>query len=84
MLPHIRKSYGAAMIAVLIRFGVFALATTWFTFFVLTQGPFTTDFGATYGAISAWLMVIVSAIAVYAFWASRGGAPLMGQAAPAA
>jgi serine/threonine-protein kinase len=63
----------------LIRFGLLALVATW-VFALLTNFPLTTQASAWYAGISLAGILLMAAIAFYAFYTSLGGRPVFGGA----
>ena len=68
----------ALYMAVLVRFGVLAMAVAFLTNAVLTQGALTADLSKVYASTSVWLLVLVGGFAVLGFYASRDRQPLFG------
>ena len=62
----------------LIYFGLLAQITAFLINFILGQGVLTADFSKLYATTSIWLMLLVAGIAVFGFYASRAGQPLLG------
>jgi serine/threonine-protein kinase len=69
----------AVYMVVLVRYGVLAMVVAFFANAVLTQGTLTADFSKMYATTSVWLMLLVTAMAVFGFYASRAGEPLFGR-----
>ena len=70
----------AIVVAVLVRFGLLASATLWFTFLALLVAPLTLDWSAWYAGRSFALLGFFAAMLVAAFYTSLGGKPLFGRA----
>jgi serine/threonine-protein kinase len=64
---------------VLLRFGLLALAVTFYTFLMMEVFPLTTDFSRPYAGTSIVLLLAIAAVAAYGFYASRGDEPLFGR-----
>ena len=62
----------------LIYFGLLAQVTAFLINFILGQGVLTLVFSKLYATTSVWLMLLVAGIAVFGFYASRAGQPLLG------
>jgi len=69
----------AAYMAVLVYFGMFAQMMAFLTNFILGQGGLTVDLSKQYATTSVWLLLLVTGIAVFGFYASRAGEPLFGK-----
>jgi len=65
---------------IMIRFGFFAFAVWGFIGGLITQALLTSDFGAWYGQSSLVVLVVFSALALWAFRTSLGGRPLLAKA----
>jgi hypothetical protein len=63
----------AAIVIILLRFGLVALAISIFVVFLLPRVPITTDFSAWYAGSTLFTLLAVLALAAYAFHASLGG-----------
>ena len=64
----------------MIRFGLLTLVANFVFWYVLTNFPLTTQSSAWYAGISLAGILILAAIAFYAFYASLGGRPAFGGA----
>ncbi len=72
----------AALIATLVvltllRFGLVGLGAMHFVGFLLHGAPLTPDFSAWYSGHGLFIVLVVLALAVWGFWAARGGGPLL-------
>ncbi len=70
----------ALVFAVLLRFGLLALAVMFYTFLATEVIPLTTDSSRPYAGASAVLLLAIAALSTYGFYASRGDEPLFGRA----
>jgi serine/threonine-protein kinase len=70
----------ALYMVVLVRYGVLAMVVAFFVSFVLGQGVLTADFSKVYASTSVWLLMLIVALAVLGFYASRDRQPLFGNA----
>jgi hypothetical protein len=61
----------------MVRFGLLTLAVQGSVGVFIQYGLLTNDFGAWYGESSLVVVVVVSALAVWAFRTSLGGRPLL-------
>jgi Protein kinase domain len=75
---------GSVTMVVFLRFGLLALASALFANQVLNTVPLTIDLSRPHGGISALAMLIVAAMAVYAFYISRAGAGMFRRLLPPA
>ena len=64
----------------LIRFGLLTLVANFVFWYVLTNFPLTTQGSAWYAGISLAGILLMAAIALYAFYTSLGGRPVFGGA----
>lgn len=69
----------SAMVFVIFRFGLLATITLFFVNFVLGSAVVTLDAGKWFSPASAALLMLLTALAVYGFYSSRGGEPLLGR-----
>jgi len=69
----------SGIVFMMLRFGLLTTMTFFVVNFLLTSAPVTLDPGRWYFSTSTTLLLIVSALAVYGFYASRGGEPLFGR-----
>jgi hypothetical protein len=69
----------AAYMLVLVHFGVLAQVMAFLINFIVGQGGLTADLSKLYAPTSVWLMVLVTGLAVFGFYASRTGEPLFGK-----
>ena len=67
----------------LIYFGLLAQTTAFLINFILGHGALAADSSKLYATTSVWLMLLVAGIAVFGFYASRAGQPLLGTFAEA-
>jgi predicted Ser/Thr protein kinase len=65
------------MVLMMVRFGLLALVVTGTVGVFIERGLLTNDFGAWYGESSLVVVVVVSALALWAFRTSLGGRPLL-------
>jgi hypothetical protein len=70
----------ALMFGVLLRFGLLSLMVTFYTFMAMEAIPLATDLSRPYASSSVLLMMAITAVAAYGFYASRGDEPLFGRA----
>jgi len=63
----------------MLRFGLLTTMTFFAVNFLLQIGVITLDPSLWFFPASTTLLLIVSALAVYGFYASRGGEPLLGK-----
>ena len=64
-------------VLMMVRFGLLALVVTGAVGVFIEHGLLTNDFGAWYGESSLVVVVVVSALALWAFRTSLGGRPLL-------
>ena len=69
----------SAMVFVVVRFGLLATVTLFFVNFVLGSAVLTLDPSKWFFSTSVTLLLLVGALAVYGFYAARGGEPLLGR-----
>jgi hypothetical protein len=69
----------AAYMLVLVHFGVLAQMMAFLVNFIMGQGGLTADLSKLYAPTSVWLMTLVAGLAVFGFYASRVGEPLLGK-----
>jgi serine/threonine-protein kinase len=69
----------SVIVLVMLRFGLLATITLFFVNFVLGSAVLTLDPSAWFFPTSAALLLLVAALAVYGFVASRAGGPLLGR-----
>ena len=69
----------AAYMLVLVYFGVLAQMMAFLVNFIIGQGGLTADLSKLYAPTSVWLMALVAGLAVFGFYASRVGEPLLGK-----
>jgi hypothetical protein len=67
------------MFGVLLRFGLLSLIVTFYTFMAMEAIPLTTDLSRPYASSSALLVLAITAVAAFGFYASRGNEPLFGR-----
>jgi hypothetical protein len=72
-------SFSALMIGVLVRFGMFALVMASMAEVIIRLGGFTADPSKLYATTGVWLMAIITALAAFGYYASRGDEPLFGK-----
>ncbi|HXD72717.1 MAG TPA: hypothetical protein VN628_03230, partial [Vicinamibacterales bacterium] len=71
--------FAGVMMAVLVRFGMFALIMASLAELVIRQGGLTADLSKLYAPTSVWLMLLIAALAAFGYYASRGDEPLFGR-----
>ena len=71
----------ALFVAVLLRFGLLALAVAQFVFLLLESFPFTMDFSLWYAGRSLFALLIILGLAFYGFRTALAGQPIFGSAA---
>ena len=64
----------------MIRFGLLTLVANFVFWYVLTNSPLTTQESAWYAGISLAGILLIAALALYAFYTSLGGQPVFGGA----
>jgi serine/threonine-protein kinase len=69
----------ALVFGVLLRFGLLALVMTFYTFQSMGLFPLTTDVSRPYAGAAIALLVLITAMSAYGFYASRGDEPLFGR-----
>ena len=69
----------AIFIGVLVRFGMFPLIISYLMNGIVSACGLTADLNKLYAPTAIWLMVLVSALAAFGYYASRAGAPLFGK-----
>jgi serine/threonine-protein kinase len=69
----------AAMVFVAFRFGLLATVVMFFVQFGLSSAVLTWNSAAWFFSTSVTLLLIMAALSVYGFYASRGGEPLLGR-----
>lgn len=69
----------STIVYVMLRFGLLTTMTFFAVNFLLQVGVFTLDPSRWFFPTSTTLLLIVAALAVYGFYASRGGEPLLGK-----
>ena len=69
----------ALVFGVLLRFGLLALVMTFYTFQSMGLFPLTTDLSRPYAGAAIALLVMITAMSAYGFYASRGDEPLFGR-----
>ncbi len=72
--------FSSLAVFVMIRFGLLALVTNFVVFNILQSFPLTTQGSAWYSGISLTGILLMAAIALYAFYTSLGGRPVFGGA----
>jgi serine/threonine-protein kinase len=69
----------SSMVFLILRFGLLATITMFFVNFVLSSAVLTLDTSKWFFPTSATLLLMVAGLAIYGFYASRGGEPLLGR-----
>jgi hypothetical protein len=69
----------SAIVYVMLRFGLLTTMTFFAVNFLINSAVLTLDSSRWFFSTSVTVMAIVAALAVYAFYASRGGEPLLGR-----
>jgi hypothetical protein len=69
---------GAVLTFVVMRFGLLSLVVARFVWGLLLAGPMTLDVSHWSATASNGTIVLLGAIAIFAFYASRAGQPLLG------
>jgi hypothetical protein len=69
----------SSMVFVLLRFGLLAAVVMFFVNFALGNAVVTLDPSKWFFPTSATLLLFVAALAVYGFYSSRAGEPLLGR-----
>ena len=67
------------VVVMMLRFGLLATFVSFLANFLLNSAPLTFDSSRWFFSTSLTLLLIVAAMAVYGFYASRGGEPLLGR-----
>jgi serine/threonine-protein kinase len=68
----------ALIFGVLLRFGLLSLIVTFYTFMAMEAFPLTTNLSRPYANSSVLLVLAITAVAAFGFYASRGNEPLFG------
>jgi len=68
----------ALFLLVLIRFGLLALAISWFLFYLSFLMPITLTLSLWYAGRSAFVLLFLIALALYAFRSALAGRPIFG------
>jgi serine/threonine-protein kinase len=68
----------AVYMVTLVYFGLLAQTIAFLINFILGQGGLTADFSKLYATTSVWLLLLIAGMAVFGFYASRAGQPLLG------
>jgi serine/threonine-protein kinase len=69
----------SGMVFLILRFGLLATVVLFLVNFVLSSSVLTLDTSKWFFSTSATLLLMVAALAVYGFYASRGGEPVLGR-----
>jgi tRNA A-37 threonylcarbamoyl transferase component Bud32 len=69
----------SALVFVMLRFGLLPTLVFFFCNFLLSFGAYTLDASKWFFQSSTLLLLIPAALAIYGFYASRGGEPLLGR-----
>ena len=69
---------GVGLSLVTVRFGLLTLAVARFVWWLLNRVPMTGDFSHWSASASNWSILLLLAIVIFGFYASRGGQPLFG------
>jgi hypothetical protein len=69
------------MVATLISFGLLSLVIAFLANQALNNAPLTLDLSMPYASGALWSLLLVVGLAVFGFYASRGGQPLLGRLA---
>jgi len=69
----------SAILWLVLRFGLLATSVYFFFSFFVSQAALTLDPGRWFFVTSAWTLAAAAAMALYGFYAARGGAPLLGR-----
>ncbi len=69
----------SVVVLMMLRFGLLATLTFFLASFLLSLTAVTLDAGKWFFPTSMMMLLIVSALAFYGFYASRGGEPLFGR-----
>jgi hypothetical protein len=67
------------IVGLLLRFGLLSLVVTFYTFMAMEAIPLTTDLSRPYASSSVLLILAITGMAAYGFYASRGDEPLFGR-----
>jgi hypothetical protein len=67
------------LVAVLIYFGILPVVIAFFVNQVLNNAPLTLQSSMPFAPIAFWVMALVLGLAMFGFYASRGGQPLFGR-----
>ncbi|HTS51217.1 MAG TPA: hypothetical protein VMH05_24890, partial [Bryobacteraceae bacterium] len=70
----------ALLLLVMLRFGLVSLIAYSFVELILSLFPITADFSAWYAGASLFALLVIGALAAFAFHASLGGRSLLGDA----
>jgi hypothetical protein len=69
----------ALILVLVLRFGLLATTTFFFFNFMIAPAALTLDTSRWFFATSLWILAIGAALAIYGFYAARGGEPLLGR-----
>ncbi len=72
-------TFAGLMMAVLVRFGMFALMIAAMTELIIRQGGLTADLSKLYAPAGVWQMLLIAGLAAFGYYASRGDEPLFGK-----
>jgi hypothetical protein len=69
----------ALVLTLMLKFGLLATTSLFVSNLLVSSAPLTLDPNRWYFATSAWVLAIAASIAIYGFYAARGGEPLFGR-----
>jgi hypothetical protein len=69
----------AVYVGVLVNFGMFPLIMTFLTGYIVSTSGLTVDVSKLYAPTAIWLMVLITVMAAFGYYASRAGEPLFGK-----
>jgi serine/threonine-protein kinase len=79
-------TFGAAfvvpIVATLVLYGLFATALAFLLNQVLNSAPLTLDLSKAYAPTSAWIILVIVAVAAFGLYTARAGRPLFGSILP--
>ena len=69
----------ASIVFITLRFGLLSTSALFFVIFAMAIVPITLDTSRWFFSIGATLLLLLAALSIYGFYASRGGEPLLGR-----
>jgi hypothetical protein len=74
--------FTGALVATLVYFGLLAHLVAFFVNLAVINGVLTADMSKMYAPTSVWLMLVMTGLAAFGFYASRAGQPMFGNLLP--